>query len=40
MWKEGDGDRMAMENLNEVEGMFSLQSTLCIYRTPLAVLKE
>ena len=40
MWKEGDGDRMAVEILDEVEGMFPVWSTLCIYRTPLAMLKE
>ena len=38
--KEGDGDRTPVENLDEVEGMFSVWSTLCIYRTPLAMLKE
>jgi len=24
MWKEGDGDGMSVENLDEVEGMFSV----------------
>jgi len=24
MWKEGDGDRISVENLDEVEGMFSV----------------
>jgi len=24
MWEEGDGDRMSVENLDEVEGMFSV----------------
>ena len=24
MWKEGDGDRMRVDNLGEVEGMFSV----------------
>ena len=40
VWKEEDGDRMTVENLEEVEGMFFLCSQLCIYRTPLAMLKE
>ena len=30
MWKEGDGGRTSVENLDEVEGMFSVWSTLCI----------
>ena len=24
MWKEGDGDGMSVENMDEVEGMFSV----------------
>ena len=40
LWKGEDGDRMSVENLDEVEGMFSVWSTLYIYRTPLAMLKE
>jgi len=40
MWKEGDGDGMSAENLDEVEAMFSVVNLVYIYRTPLAMLKE
>ena len=40
MSKEEDGDRMTAENLDEVDRMFFLCSQLCIYRRPLAMLKE
>jgi len=30
MWKEGDGDRISVENLDEVEGMFSVVNFVCI----------
>ena len=40
MWKEGDGDGMSAENLDEVEAMFPVVNLVYIYRTPLAMLKE
>ena len=38
--EEEERDGMEVEDLNEVEGGFSLLSSLCIYRTPLAMLRE